>query len=554
MRRLAVAVAAVLALVGPAATAADPSAPPPVYRPPVAAAVVDHFRPPPHAFGAGNRGIDYATEPGAAVGAAGDGEVVFAGAVGGGLHVVVLHPDGVRTSYSFLRTIAVHRGQKVAQGQAVGTAGDRLHFGARVGDVYLDPALLFSGTAPEVHLVPDEVRRPASEARERSGLLASLRGMAGLGRLAEGAAQWVGRGAVAVGDAAVDAELARLRGRLEEVGAVLSNVRDTNLVTHLGRVARAVTDWETQRHDCTPASERPPHLPGRGHIAVQVAGLGSTSDPDDQSVTDLDTAALGYAPDKVVRFSYRGGTSDERPYDGRDTTTDIRTSARRLRKLLEELARRHPGVPVDIIAHSQGGIVARQALAQETDPGDPNLPRLNALVLLGAPNTGADLATAANMLGHSTSGHAVETGLAWALPDEPDLRGTSVHQLAETSTLLARLNTTPLPAGVHVTSIGARHDLVVPARHTRLDGAHNVIVDPGMGPGSHTALPGSPAARRETALAIAGEPPTCQGLADMVADAVASEVITTAEDSLSQGAWFLGKWVDAKTGLPPLHR
>ncbi len=40
----------------------------------------------------------------------------------------------------------------------------------------------------------------------------------------------------------------------------------------------------------------------------------------------------------------------------------------------------------------------------------------------------------------------------------------------------------------------------------------------------------------------------------MVADAVATEVITTAEDTLSQGAWLLGRWVDAKAGLPPLRR
>ena len=73
MRRLAVAVAvaAVLALVRPAPVAADPD--PATYRPPVAGAIVDPFRPPQHPFGPGNRGVDYATEPGAAVAAAGDG-------------------------------------------------------------------------------------------------------------------------------------------------------------------------------------------------------------------------------------------------------------------------------------------------------------------------------------------------------------------------------------------------------------------------------------------------------------------------------------------------
>ncbi|HWC12430.1 MAG TPA: peptidoglycan DD-metalloendopeptidase family protein, partial [Acidimicrobiales bacterium] len=480
--------------------------------------------------------------------------VVFAGVVAGGLHVVVLHPDGIRTSYSFLRTIAVARGQKVVQGQALGTAADRLHFGARVGDAYIDPTSLFAGAAPEVHLVPDEERRPGSVAQERRGLAASLLGLGRLGHLAEGALRWVGRGAVAIGDAALDHQFAALRARVEELGGLVSNALDTNPVTHMARVARAVADWEAQRHDCTPASESPPPAPGRGHVAVQVAGLGSTSDRDDQSVAALDTAALGYGPGDVIRFSYRGGTSEEQPYHGRDTTTDIRTSARRLRQLLERVARERPGVPVDIIAHSQGGIVARQALAHETDAGDPQLPHLNALVLLGAPNTGADLATAANMVGHSTSGYAVETGLALARSDGPDLSGKSVHQLAETSSLLARLSTTPPPAGVHVTSIGARYDLVVPARHSRLEGAHNIVVDAGMQPDSHMTLPASAPAWREVALAIARRSPTCQSLPDMVTDAVATEVITHAEDTLSQGAWFVGKLADAKAGLPPLHR
>ena len=94
--------------------------------------------------------------PGTRVGAAADGAVVFAGMVGGSLHVVVRHADGIRTSYSFLRTVLVHRGDRVVRGEPVGTAGDRFHFGARIGDVYIDPALLFGDAGPSrVHLVPD---------------------------------------------------------------------------------------------------------------------------------------------------------------------------------------------------------------------------------------------------------------------------------------------------------------------------------------------------------------------------------------------------------------
>src|SRR5581483_4838166 len=105
-------------------------------------------------YGAGNRGVDYATAPGTEVRAAADGEVVFAGQVGGTLHVVVLHGDGIRTSYSFLSSIRVQRGDHVVQGQVVGTTGPTaFHFGARAGDAYIDPALLFRTGSPQVHLV-----------------------------------------------------------------------------------------------------------------------------------------------------------------------------------------------------------------------------------------------------------------------------------------------------------------------------------------------------------------------------------------------------------------
>ena len=61
-------------------------------------------------YGAGNRGLEYSTTPGGPAHASAPGRVTFAGQVGGQLHVVVQHADGVRTSYSFLRTIAVRAG------------------------------------------------------------------------------------------------------------------------------------------------------------------------------------------------------------------------------------------------------------------------------------------------------------------------------------------------------------------------------------------------------------------------------------------------------------
>ena len=114
------------------------------YRPPVDAPIIDHFRPPPAKWAAGNRGIDYGTVPGTPVHAAEQGLVEFAGQVGGTLHVVVRHPDGLRTSYSFLASIAVVEGQQVSRGSIVGTADTSLHFGVRSGDTYIDPELVLA--------------------------------------------------------------------------------------------------------------------------------------------------------------------------------------------------------------------------------------------------------------------------------------------------------------------------------------------------------------------------------------------------------------------------
>jgi murein DD-endopeptidase MepM/ murein hydrolase activator NlpD len=124
------------------------------YVPPVPGPVIDPFALPNGPYGAGNRGLDYATTPGEPVGAIGDGVVVFAGPVAGARWVTVLHPDGLRSSYGPLDTIGVVPGDRVVAGAVLGTAGPLLHLGVRSGGTYLDPSTLFAG--PGVHLVPLE--------------------------------------------------------------------------------------------------------------------------------------------------------------------------------------------------------------------------------------------------------------------------------------------------------------------------------------------------------------------------------------------------------------
>jgi small subunit ribosomal protein S2 len=153
---LAVAAALVVAPVVSAPGVAARPSPRPRYVAPVDGPVVDHFRPPPCTWCAGNRGIDYAVAPGSPVHASAGGVVTFAGAIGADLYVTVTHPDGLRTSYAYLSSIAVATGRRVAQGDVLGTTGPELHFGVRRGDVYLDPELLLAGWLLRPRLVPTD--------------------------------------------------------------------------------------------------------------------------------------------------------------------------------------------------------------------------------------------------------------------------------------------------------------------------------------------------------------------------------------------------------------
>ncbi len=147
--RFVVAVLAVGIVLGAGGWCAGASAPPPTptggvrYQPPLDAPIIDPFRPPDQPWLPGNRGLEYETVPGTVVGAIGPGLVVFAGPVAGQLYVTVLHPDGIRSSYSYLAAVHVAVGDRVVVGQSVGVSGAIFHLGARIGETYIDPASLF---------------------------------------------------------------------------------------------------------------------------------------------------------------------------------------------------------------------------------------------------------------------------------------------------------------------------------------------------------------------------------------------------------------------------
>lgn len=124
------------------------------HQPPVDAPVRDPFRAPEHAFGPGNRGIEYGTDDGQPVLASADGTISFAGSVAGNRFVTVDHGAGLVTTVGFLAEVVVRSGEVVVQGQTLGVSGTKTHFSARQSGEYIDPELLFASFATAVRLVP----------------------------------------------------------------------------------------------------------------------------------------------------------------------------------------------------------------------------------------------------------------------------------------------------------------------------------------------------------------------------------------------------------------
>lgn len=140
----------------PRVTARVAASPVPAYGTygwPVRGEVVRPYDPPESPFGSGHRGIDIAAPLGTPVRASQTGTVAFAGPVAGALYVSIDHPDGVRTTYSWLSEVGVRPGDPVERGSPIGLTGPghpgtdppHLHFGARFAGEYIDPMLLLGG-------------------------------------------------------------------------------------------------------------------------------------------------------------------------------------------------------------------------------------------------------------------------------------------------------------------------------------------------------------------------------------------------------------------------
>jgi len=110
-----------------------------------------------------HRGIDYAAKTGTPVVASGDGKVIKAGYTRfNGNYVIIQHRSKYQTKYLHLHKRKVKKGQKVKQGQLIGTVGAT----GQVTGAHLHYEFLVNG----VHRNPRTVKLPKSQSLPKSQL------------------------------------------------------------------------------------------------------------------------------------------------------------------------------------------------------------------------------------------------------------------------------------------------------------------------------------------------------------------------------------------------
>jgi pimeloyl-ACP methyl ester carboxylesterase len=431
-----------------------------VLAPPVDGGIARGFDQPDSRWGPGHRGIDYSVALDSEVRAAADGTVVFAGSVAGRLAVTIDHGSGLETTYSELGAVNVAVGRLVSEGEWIGRTArshsgiEGMHFGVKLHGSYVDP---------EAFLGPVDT--------------------AGAIRLAP-----------------------------------LAWSLPSSLPAAFASAIRPGAGDHAE--ECIEIAPRLPSSAPNDNIAVAIAGLGSkTANGVAADMYEYGPEYLGYPDDRIYRFSYRGmnGAGLHDPYERTDTYGDLKLAARRLQRLLERVALENPAASVDLIAHSQGGLVARYLLARIARAWDPRLPRLEHLVTFSTPHEGAPIADAIDDLETETltGGFVLDRMSDWAQGGGPlpDPRSVAVGQLKPGSSFLNETAREDILFGTRALSLGILNDLVVPPDRIGLRGELQRVVTP-TGLNGHSGILLSAHARALAHAFLRDSGEVCPGSAD----------------------------------------
>lgn len=296
------------------------------------------------------------------------------------------------------------------------------------------------------------------------------------------------------------------------------------------RVFERLSAFQESQRNCVSSEVPKSGEPDDAPVVVLVGGFGSSLQAGGLPF-EIDLGSAGILQRNALAFSYSGfipasGSGLPVPVDYRpvDTWRGIEVASRLLIQFLAEVRRRFPRRQVAIVAHSQGGVVARKALVDSGGNLTPP-PLADRLVTIGSPHQGSRIA---NRIAALKDTHLGADAVA-AVSSATAMGGTSqsLKDLAYGSEVMRNLGSR-LPPGIPVTSIAASEDLVVPATQSWLRGADNVLIStqrPGMS--AHSGQLRDARTMRALKLALNGDVP-CQSLEQWAASDKKSELIDEA--------------------------
>ena len=294
------------------------------------------------------------------------------------------------------------------------------------------------------------------------------------------------------------------------------------------------------------------------NIVVTIAGIGSTTAltakgtmTTNATMYKADLTTLGFSEDRVYHFSYagieEGGPGSYRlhkPYSKEETYKSIRDSADLLAKQIEEIGRRHPGRKIDLVAHSQGGLVAQYYLANLYDPDRTTSTPVDHFISMGSPHLGADSAQLHDTLAGTPQGDFILEG--WEIAAQelglPPPSSPSAREMAEKSAFIQSLNEGWDPRVAKTATIAATFDFVVTSPHTRLAGAEHYTADLPNAFSSllaHGSVVDADSTKEIVYNWLADTPSTCTALRNAVADHGAGRILSEIQDTFFEAYGFV---------------